>query len=54
MKMTSSETFGDLRNIDTFHILEPGIAEMRKIQNEEMQVEFNNLIENDTSNLDIV
>ena len=38
MKKTSLETFGDLKNIDTFHVLEAGIVEMRKIQNEEVQV----------------
>ena len=52
--MKSSESFGDFKNIDIFHVLEAGIAEMRKIQNEEVQVEFNDPVENDTSNLDIV
>jgi len=36
MKRTSLKTFGDLRNIDTFHVLEAGIAKMRKIQNQEV------------------
>ena len=36
MKMTSTKTFGDLRNINRFYVLEAGIAEMRKIPNEEV------------------
>ena len=54
MKRTSLETFGDLINIDTFHVLEADIAEMKKLQNGKVQVEFNDHVENDTSNLDIV
>ena len=54
MKRTSLESFGDLRNVDAFHVLEAGIAEMRKIQNQDVQVEFNDPVENDTTNLDII
>ena len=52
--MKSSESFGDFKNIDIFHVLETSIAEIKKIQNEEVQVEFNDPVENDTSNLDII
>lgn len=54
IKITSLETFGNLRYINTFHVLEANIAKMRLIQNQEVQVKYNDLVENDTSKLDIV
>lgn len=54
MKMISLELFGDLKNIDTFHILETNIVEMKKIKNQKVQVEINDHIQNDIINLDIV
>lgn len=54
MKMTSLESFSDRRNVDTFHVLEANIVEMRKIQNQDMQVEFNDDVNNDTTNIDII
>ena len=52
--MTSSKAFGDLNNINAFPVLEADIAKMKKMQNEKVKIEFNDPIENDTNNLDIV
>jgi hypothetical protein len=54
MKKTSLESFGDLKNAYMFHVLETGIAEMRKVQKQVVQVEYNGLVENNTINLDII
>ena len=54
MKMTSLESFGDLKIVDLFHALEADIVEIRKIQNQDVQVEFNDDMNNDTTNLDII
>lgn len=52
--MTSLESFADLNNVDILHILEVRIAEMRMLQNQEVQIEFNDTIENYTSNFNIL
>lgn len=52
--MTSLESFGDLKIVDLFHALEADIVEIRKIQNQDVQVEFNDDMNNDTTNLDII
>ena len=49
MKKTSLKSFNNLGNIDTFHVLEADIVKMRKIQNQEVQVEFKDPVENDTT-----
>ena len=41
-------------NIYTFYVQYLGIFEMKKIQNQKMQIEFNDHVENDISNLDII
>ena len=50
MKKTWAESFGlDLRNTDRFYAFEASILEMRNIQKQVVQVEFNDPMENDTT-----
>ena len=49
MKKTQAESFGDLKNTDRFYALEASILEMRNIQKQVVQVEFNDPMENDTT-----
>jgi hypothetical protein len=53
-KKISPESFCDLRNADMFYVLEASIAEMRKAQKQVVQVEFTDLVKNNTINLDIL
>jgi len=46
---TRAESFGDLRNADIFYALEASILEMRIMQKQVVQVEFNDPMENDTT-----
>jgi len=47
IKKTRVESFGDLRNADTFYVLEANILEMRNMQKQVVQVEFNDPMKND-------
>jgi len=49
MKKTRAESFADLRNADRFYALEASILEMKNIQKQVVQVEFNDPLENDTT-----
>jgi len=49
MKKTRAESFGDLRNADTFYALEVIILEMRNMQKQVVQVEFNDPMGNNTT-----
>ena len=50
MKKASLQNFGDFRAMDLFHVLEFGISNMRNIQREVVQIEFNDI---DTSEMDM-
>ena len=47
-----TQSFGALKNADMFHALEASILEMRSIQKQLVQVEFNDPVENDTTNFE--
>jgi len=51
LKKTSLQYFCDFRDMDMFYVLESGISEMRNIQREIVQIEFNDI---DTNEMDIV
>ena len=51
MGKTSLQSFGDFRNVDLFYVLESGISEMKNIQREIVQIEFNDI---DTHEMDMV
>ena len=43
LKKASEESFGNFRDVDLFHVLQSGISEMRNIQREVVQTEFNDI-----------
>jgi hypothetical protein len=43
LKKASQESFGDFRDVDLFHVLQSGISEMKNIQREVVQIEFNDI-----------